>query len=73
MNSRFTNMQAYFQRCADARLTRQGDIWRNLKTGKILEIIKILDDYRVEVKHESGRKTLKKYHYLAGEYEIVRV
>lgn len=61
----------YTGRLDRARKTVKGDKWRDPKTGKTVEVIGRAGYSGVELLHESGRRTVKRDHYLASDYEPV--
>jgi hypothetical protein len=61
----------YQKRCKDAQATKEGDVWRHLKTGKTVTVRGRVSLFRVALIHESGKRTVKQDHYLAGDYELV--
>lgn len=62
------------ERYAQARATKEGDVWRHIKTGKSLTVLAKPRGIfgQVRVRHESGRETAKQAHYLADEYELIK-
>ena len=61
----------YPERCKQARKTETGDNWRHLKTGKTVIVLGRVGPNTVRLLHQSGRKTFKQDHYLAGDYELL--
>jgi hypothetical protein len=63
------------ERYAQARATKEGDVWRHLKTGKTLTVLAKPRGIfgQVRVRHESGCETAKRAHYLADEYELIEI
>ena len=61
----------YQMRCKDAQATKAGDVWRHRKSGKLVTVRSRVGHFRVALLHESGRRTVKQDHYLAGDYELV--
>lgn len=64
-------MSDYQKRCKDAQATKDGDVWRNLKTGKTVTVRGRVGYFGIALLHESGKRTVKRDHYLAGDYELI--
>jgi hypothetical protein len=63
-------MKTYKERCEQARNTTNGDNWRHIKTGKTVIVLNRIG-FGINLLHQSGRRTRKQDHYLAGDYELI--
>jgi hypothetical protein len=58
----------YQVQCEIAKSTRIGDVWTNRKTGRTATILRNNWD-KLELQHETGRRTKKEHHYFASDYQ----
>jgi hypothetical protein len=66
-----TRCKEYQSRCKDALTTKEGDVWRHLKTGKTVKVHGRVGRFGIALLHGSRKRTVKQDHYLAGDYEQV--
>jgi hypothetical protein len=64
-------MKTYQERCEQARHTTAGDNWRHIKTGKTVIVMGRIGAYGIILLHQSGKRTTKRDHYLASDYELL--
>lgn len=64
-------MSDYQKRCKDVQTTKAGDVWRHRKSGKLVTVRGRDGRFGIALLHESGKRTVKQDHYLAGDYELV--
>lgn len=66
-------MSDYDEMCRKALQTKVGDVWVHRKTGKKAVVVGRPDWFRVQLKHESGRETIKQHHYLASDFKLQEI
>ena len=50
---------------------KAGDKWRNIKSGRVVEILECLPHRDLKLRHQDGRETRKGDYYFAYDYEPV--
>lgn len=64
--------KTFKERCKDAEKTTSGDVWQHRKTGKRVTVDGRPRYDEVRLHHEGGQETVKKDHYLASDYFLVK-